>query len=520
MKKHLKGFIVAVSVLVVASGAYVVLRVQMGSGARESAVQKTEVPVPMSEPTPVTPVATPVPVVAAKKPATATSVPLQSVTPAAAIPASTAAMPAVTAQAPVRHMRRDGTTQVAGYPEHMAAGSTALAAGDATTAAAEYGAAAQLMPESSDALLHLAEAELALGDADKATKNLDAVDGMVKNPAVTAVLRTRVLMKEGKYADADAAIKLAGDEGLFLRGLLASFFDRPDEAQQILRGMTTGVNAEIAHQILAAYDEAKLWPDSPKTLSDTLLARAYNALGEYGMAEAKVAPVLDSDSSYRDAWLVRGYAEYQMGDYAKAKTAFETAYKLDSVKVETQYYLARTYASLQDLPSAEQFYKLALANGYADKQDVLRNLAEVQYGAGEYADAAASYELILADGTAPVTEYIRPVYVYLEKLRDGASAWRVANDALTKYPNSAEALNLAGWVSVVNGYLPQARQYLEQAVRIDANQPAPFLNLGKYFEAAGDVARARVAYKRAYDLDPNGGVGALAGVAYNNLVGK
>ncbi|MFA5351716.1 MAG: tetratricopeptide repeat protein, partial [Candidatus Gracilibacteria bacterium] len=119
---------------------------------------------------------------------------------------------------------------------------------------------------------------------------------------------------------------------------------------------------------------------------------------------------------------------------------------------------------------------------------------------------------------AKIEEFIRAIYLYLEKLGEGKEAWNLAALAMQRYPENALAYNFAGWVSLRNKFLPEAKTQLEKAITLDKNLPWPHYNLGLYYEETGNLNAALDTYKATYNLDKAGSVGALAAASYNRLL--
>lgn len=403
------------------------------------------------------------------------------------------------------------------FAAEMATGTELLPANPAA-AELHFAAAAKLKPGDALPIIRLAESQLAQNKLDETEQNIAAATVIDANNSALANLRGQLLLKQGKFAEAESAFAAAGADGLLGRAIMASFFDRTDEAKQLLgQAVAEPRFADAANEVLAAFAEFALYPDGRKEHLDTLLARAYNKIGYYSLAREKIQPVVASQPSYRDGWLLLGYAQYALGDLAAAKSSLQTAEKLDTTKSETQYFLGLTFFGLQDYAQAETYLARALDNGIADPAPTFRLLADAQFNQDKFAEAGATYEKMIQSVEVAPAEYTRPVYIYLTKLQDGQAAWRVASAALQRYPDSAEALNLAGWVSVENGFLPEAYQYLAKAIQINRNLPGPFYNLGNYFAKSGDTERARIAYRQAYELDSVGAIGTLAAEAYNAL---
>ncbi len=406
------------------------------------------------------------------------------------------------------------------FTEQMAVATQALAAGDYTLAEQQFALAAKADPTAVEALLGLAESQYALARYDQATANLKAAEDLDATHPTVFLLKGRIALKAAKFRDAEQLFAKAGEAGAFWQGLTAAFFDREEDAQELLAAVVKsgGANVAAAENLLAAYAEYALFPDAPKTHIDTLLAQSFNQLGEYELAIAKIEPVLAADPDYRDAWILIGYAHLARAETDKAQQDFSTAYNLDPTKPEAAYFLGITYSELGEASEAEHYLVLARENRFTPANELTRKLADVYHQQGKYAEAAKLYSELLPKPEATITDFVRPISLYLEELDDGPAAWWAAKLALTRYPDSAQAYNLAGWVSLKNGYPQEGWNYLTRAIELDPALPGPYLNLGAYFEGIEEIALARENYKKAYDLDPDGPVGVLAAQHYNRLL--
>jgi tetratricopeptide (TPR) repeat protein len=408
---------------------------------------------------------------------------------------------------------------LAGFAETLQQGDAALATGDYAAAVAAFTDAARLDETSLEALLGLAEAQFNLQEYEKMRANLQAIDLLDATHPQLFILRGRLALKENKFLEADGAFAKAGADGAYWQGITASFYDRANEAQKILKQAAADPKyADEANNLLAAYDEYALFPDSPKTHIDTLLAKSFNQLGQYELAIGKINPVLRDQPDYRDAWILLGYAHFALADYPASEQDFLTAYGLDPSKAETQYFLGLTYFNQKNWPDAEKYLLLAKKNKFPQVAELDSKLADTFYEQGKYREAADLYTLGIEKSAAAIDEFVRPIDLYLRKAGDGNAAWHVAQLALERHPDEAQSYNLAGWVSLTNGYLPEAKSYFDKAISLDSKLPGPYLNLGKYYERLGQIEDARANYKQAYDLDPEGPLGAAAAESYNRLL--
>ncbi len=489
MRKHIVAFAIAVGVLIIAVSVWIVLQ----SRTPTDLVAVTE-PVVVSEPV-----------------APSTKQSDSIVTPE---PAGTVSD--VTVSQPVEPV----VVTSNGFSEQLAVATQALEAGDYALAEQQFVLAVRQDSNSIEALLGLAESQFQLARYDQASANLKAAEDLDATHPTVFILKGQIALKEAKFTEADQLFVKAGDKGAFWQGLMAAFFDRAESAQELLTTAveSDAVNAAAAKSLLAAYEKYLLFPDAPKIHIDTLLAQVFNQLGQYELAIAKIEPVLAANPDYRDAWILIGYAHLARAEADKARQDFSTAYNLDPAKPETAYFLGLTYIELGDYKEAKHYLILAKENRFEPQSELNRKLADVYHQQGDYKKAAKLYTEILSEPETTVTEFVRPVYLFLEKLDDGQKAWWAANLAMTRYPDSAQAYNLAGWVSLKNGYTEEGQNYLTQAIKLDPTLPGPYLNLGTYYETTNDLALARKNYKKAYDLDPDGPVGSLAAKDYNRLL--
>lgn len=401
-----------------------------------------------------------------------------------------------------------------GFSERLAAGKAALATGEYAKAIPELSVAAAITPAEIEPLLLLAEAQVRIEQFERARENLIAAEKLDAVHPDIFILRGIIYLREGKFPLAEQLFAKAAEQGKFWQGLLAAFYDREKEARKLLE-LSSDTRAET---MLSAFTEYESFPDSPKTHLDVLLARAMNEIGEYQLAAAKIKPVLATDPDYRDAWLLLGYAQFAQQQFGLAKSSWQTAYSLDPAKAETQYFLALVNFESGDFPQAEHFFLLARENRFSGTE-LMRKLAETYFEQGKFREAAETLVEQLRDNeAATVEEFMRPIYLYLENVGDGLTAWDLAQDALIRFPESSLAYNFAGWVSLENDYLREAYDYLQKSIALNRELPWSHFNLGRYFERAGDISSALAAYRQTYTLDPAGKIGSLAATRHNELL--
>ncbi len=278
--------------------------------------------------------------------------------------------------------------------------------------------------------------------------------------------------------------------------------------------------AQKAQKIIDAYREFDFYRDGQKIHLQTLLARALNQAEEAQLAIHILKEILIEKSGYRDAWILLGYAYFDLGRYSFAEDSFRRAYELDSEKPEIQYFLGITYLNLQQYEESVRFLEYALINGFEPKAQVKNKLAEVYFESKNYEKSVQEYEEVLKLIEPQTDQFVRPIWIYIDFLDQPREALRLAEEAVEKNPEEAMSYSLLGWAQLTNKDYANALISLEKAKAIDFSLPAVYLNLGKLFEAQGEYEKAKQNYKEAYEKGEGNPEGNLAAQKYNALLEK
>jgi tetratricopeptide (TPR) repeat protein len=303
---------------------------------------------------------------------------------------------------------------------------------------------------------------------------------------------------------------------------VAAYFGENDQAQNMLNeSVKLGGNEEYtkkANNFLAAYNEYKFNVESPSLHLKVLLARSFNQCGEYEMAIPLLFEVTKEKLDYRDAWILLGYAYIQTGKYQDAAESLERAKILDNQKPETLFYLGLTYYNLNNFQLAEENLLKAKEFGFEPKILVDQKLAEVYLELKKYPESAASYEKVLSLNSQDVNYYIRPIWIYLEKLHQPEKALALAKKAAKEHPNEAMAQNLMGWTLIYNNDLKLAESHLKLAQALNPALDATYLNFGILYEKKNETEKALAFYRKAHTLGQGSGVAVSAATRYNQIL--
>lgn len=311
---------------------------------------------------------------------------------------------------------------------------------------------------------------------------------------------------------------------LYYKGIIAAFFGDHQQAQSLLnQAIAMGGDEDItkkSNNFLNAYNEFNFSTESPNIHLKVLLARSYNQCGEYEMAIPLLFEITKDKMDYRDAWILLGYAYLQTDKYQDAIEALERAKTLDKQKPETLFYLGLAYYSVNKFQEAENNLLLAKQYNFEPKILVDQKLAEVYLELQKFQESAQSYENVLSLNSQDVNYYIKPMWIYLEKINQPQKALKLAQKALEEHPKDAMAINLVGWALIYNNDFRKAENYLKTSIDINPLLDAPYLNLGLLYEVTKQEQKALKYYQKAHELGINDGVAISAATRYNNLLAQ
>ncbi len=92
----------------------------------------------------------------------------------------------------------------------------------------------------------------------------------------------------------------------------------------------------------------------------------------------------------------------------------------------------------------------------------------------------------------------RDVMEYVQKGSSAIPDWKFKD---APNPAHAVALNDIGFAKLQKGDIAMAKQYFEQALKIDPTNRSALTNLGAVYEKEGDMARAEACYQKVLDLE-------------------
>jgi tetratricopeptide (TPR) repeat protein len=413
------------------------------------------------------------------------------------------------------------------YLDHIEKGSTLFDNHFYPLAITEFEMATELEPTLSEPFYKLGNAYYSNYEYEKARLVLETAN--TNNPAnlnATVLLGKTYLALE-QFETAKEHFDTAPAEStevLYYRALLNSFIGDYDNAEidfnKVINAGDFPELAQNAQTFISSIDESKLAEDGNPNYLKTLTARSYSESGESNLAINLLYDILREEPSYRDAWIILGYTYLSLESYRDSQDALQKALELDPTKPETRYFLGLAYFGSDEYSSAVTQIELAIESDYEPRVQAYQKLADTAVLAAEYEKAVEAYENVLIINSADVNLYIRPVWLYLDKLNNLDRAIELGEQAVTEHPDSAMSYNLLGWALTTSGDYANADHHLNYALILDSNLSAAYLNLGWLAQKQNNLEAAKEHYKRCYTLDPDSSVGNLAANRYNEILAQ
>lgn len=394
--------------------------------------------------------------------------------------------------------------------------------GYTTLAIQEYLVAAEIDPANSTPYRKIGELTLKSSNYTEAETRFQKALEIQPDDQAAQLGLARAEIGQNQFADAQTLLqKLTSDDSTthYYQGLIAAYFDdrktSKEALEKTLQDPETGPKAQ---KILDAFTAFEQQQEGQLAYLQTLLGRAYNQNEEYQLAIGILTAALKEKPTYRDAWILLGYAQLETNKSFDAIDALKQAEKLDPTKAETSYLLGLAYSKIEKFTEARDALTKAVDNGYTPVVDAYQKLAEVSLQAKDYKSAIDYYTKVIGENGDTIQNYIRPVWISIEYIKDPVTALKYAQEAAEAFPNEAMSWNLLGWAQTAGGTYDEAEVNLKKAIQMNSKLAAAYLNLGWLYEKTNKIEDAKTNYQKAYTLSPNDGIGTLAAQRYNNLL--
>ena len=310
----------------------------------------------------------------------------------------------------------------------------------------------------------------------------------------------------------------------YYKSLIALYNGDYENAKNLLSQAQNGSNEWIRAQVsnfFKAFTEFSAFEGEQPSYLKTLIAKAMNQAGEYGVSIPLLKNVIKEKPDYRDAWILLGYAYLNNLQIKDAIETFEQARKLDPSKPETLFFLGLAYFADNKIDNAINYIESSLEKGFEPRIQAYQKLAELYFIKKDYEKSVKAYETVLGINSGNIDYFVRPMWIYIEKLNNPSAALSLAQTALIKHPSDAMAYNLMGWAYMNMGNYQLAKQNFDAAIKLNPQLAAVYLNMGQMYEKMEYYLTAKEYYKQAFELDKNNSsIGATAAERYNRIVQK
>lgn len=130
--------------------------------------------------------------------------------------------------------------------------------------------------------------------------------------------------------------------------------------------------------------------------------------------------------------------------------------------------------------------------------------AQADFNRGDFHAAAADYQLIIEKTPLLAEAHAGLVHSFL-KLDDVQAAQQASQEALQVLPHSPLVLSADGDVLFRRGLLAEAEERYQTAIQLGAKCARAWMGMGRIQSAKSQRDRARQAFARAHELDPDDG---------------
>jgi len=231
-----------------------------------------------------------------------------------------------------------------------------------------------------------------------------------------------------------------------------------------------------------------------------MLGQSYIALDEYERAAAAFSHALQRDTTVQ-AFSGLAIAQLQLRRLADAENTAQNALHRfpDDTRVRFLYGMTLRARGRWDRAAVE-FERLVETDGTNTLW--MFNWASSLERAGRFDESVIVFRRLLAVDTNNAIGLNYLGYMFAERGIHLDEALEMISRAVALEPENSSFLDSMGWVLYQLGRHKEAKQYLEDAIRIDGSSALMHAHLGDINVALGEFIAARTAYERALELEP------------------
>lgn len=206
---------------------------------------------------------------------------------------------------------------------------------------------------------------------------------------------------------------------------------------------------------------------------------------------------------YKPILLITGKWYYEIGEIENAKNFLIDYYNIDQTDTNVTYLLWDITFKLRDYLSSNIYYNSALENWFKPKIEIMRKLIYNYYVLDDKRNLIKSFEDLLKEEDATMNDF--SLWIYHSILEWKSSLWYVwAQKWLEKFKwqDSYEIFYwYLWWISRENRYYKNARDFLEEWLKINPRNPLLTLNYGYLEEVEKNYVKALIYFKRTQNVN-------------------
>ncbi|HYI85636.1 MAG TPA: tetratricopeptide repeat protein, partial [Burkholderiales bacterium] len=382
-----------------------------------------------------------------------------------------------------------GKAAAAGRPKSAAAhylmGASMAARGRSDLALGEFTQVLTLNPYATAARVEIARIYMEDGATEAALRVAEEARRIDPNSGPAQLAHARVLLLRRDFRRAEPVVRslaAAYPKSAQTHALLGAWHLLKDDSK----------NARVAFERAAAID-GKL----PEAVAG--LVRLDIADGRTAEAKARVERISKENTS-PDMLMLAAATYLAAGATSDAEAALKRVLEISPTHMEAYAMLGRLYIA-QNRTDAAAARLTGGSNPSVGEATMAALLSQVR---GNQADARQRYQQILKDYPRAPVAANNLAWLYAttgEQLEDAA---RLAQTAYEEMPRNAQVANTLGYVYLKKDLPSLAVAPLEQSVARAPANPTYQYHLGLAYAGTRQFSRARTAFGRALELDPDG----------------
>ena len=163
------------------------------------------------------------------------------------------------------------------------------------------------------------------------------------------------------------------------------------------------------------------------------------------------------------------------------------------------YLLGTSYFQNEDLPSAEEYLKLAL-KVYPQSRSSKHTLAMIYDQTGQWIKSDSLYLGLIKTDSTDAQAYNNFAYSLVERKANLELALEMSLIANKIQPNSAPYLDTLGWIYFHLEQYEKSLEYVQQSYSIDSTNPVIVEHLADILKAMNQISKANLIYLEAIDI--------------------